>query len=123
MASTELEPECDLLVPRAFLALEEVEKEEEEVEEGTAWGALLGGADADWDGWLCDVEDDDDDDADGSAFFFFLTDVGASYVRKDSKDMVEVSSLAEESFDACVLPVKHKNNQKKGWRLKSGDYK
>lgn len=43
---------------------------------------------------------DDDDD---NGFFFFLTDVGASYVRKDSKDMVGASkssssSLNEESF-------------------------
>lgn len=110
MAATALEPECDLLLPWALLALEE--EEEEEVEEGAAGGVLLWWADAEWDGRLCDVEDDDDDD---KGFFFFLTDVGASYVRKDSKDMVGVSksssSLAEESFDTCGLPMK-KNNKK-----------
>lgn len=36
---------------------------------------------------LCDVEDDDD-----GGFFFFLTDFGASYVRKNSKDMFGFSS-------------------------------
>lgn len=107
VAATKLEPECDLLLPWALLALEE-----EEEEEGTAWGALLWWADMEWDDRLCDVEDDDD----GNGFFFFLTDVGASYVRKDSKDMVGVSksssSLAEESFDTCGLPMKNKNNTK-----------
>lgn len=120
VAATELELECDLLLPWALLALEE-----EEGEEGTAWGVLLWWADSEWDGRLCDVVDDDDDDG---GFFFFLTDVGASYVRKDSKDMVGVSksssSLAEESFETCGLPMKNKNKTKKTdrWRVKSGDY-
>lgn len=109
VAATELEPECDLLLPWPLLALDEEEVEEEGVEEGAAWGVLLWWADAEWDGRLCDVEDDDAADADAAnGFFFFLTDVGASYVRNDSKDMVGVSksssSLAEESFDTCGLP-------------------
>lgn len=124
VVDAELEPECDLLLPWALLALEE-EEEEEEVEEGTAGGVLLRWEDAEWDGRLCDVEDDDDDD---TGFFFFLTDVGASYVRNDSKDMVGVSksssSLAEESFDACGFPMKNKNNKKQiKKRVKSGDDK
>lgn len=119
VAATELEPECDLLLPWPLLALDEEDVEEEGVEEGAAWGVLLWWADAEWDGRLCDVEDDDDDDAAAAAaaaaangFFFFLTDVGASYVRNDSKDMVGVSksssSLAEESFDTCGLPKEKK---------------
>ena len=55
---------------------------------------------------MCDEDDDDDD----GAFFFFLTDVGASYVRKDSKDMVGVSkssssSLGGESFSGRGRPT------------------
>lgn len=97
MAATESDPERGLLLPLALFTLEE------EVEEGTGGGVLLWWVDVEWDGRLCDVDDDDDD-----GFFFFLTDVGASYVRKDSKDMVGVSkssssSLDEESFDICGL--------------------
>lgn len=100
MAATESVPERGLLLPLALFTLEE-----EEVEEGTGGGVLLWWVDVELDGRLCDVDDDDDDDG----FFFFLTDVGASYVRKDSKDMVGVSkssssSLDEESFDICGLP-------------------
>lgn len=111
MAATELEPECDLLLPWPLLALDEEEVEEEGVEEGAAWGVLLWWADAEWDGRLCDVEDDDAAAA-ANGFFFFLTDVGASYVRNDSKDMVGVSksssSFTEESFDTCGLPKEKK---------------
>lgn len=101
MAATESVPERGLLLPFALFTLEE-----EEVEEGAGGGVLLWWVDVELDGRLCDVDDDDDDD---DGFFFFLTDVGASYVRKDSKDMVGVSkssssSLDEESFDICGLP-------------------
>lgn len=67
-----------------MLTLEE--EEEDEDEEGTGvggTGAFL--EEEEWLGRLCDEEDDEE------GFFFFLTDVGASYVRKDSKDMVGVS--------------------------------
>lgn len=110
MAATESDPERALLLSLALFTLEA-----EEVEEGTDGGVLLWWVDVDWDGRLCDVDDDDDD-----GFFFFLTDVGASYVRKDSKDMVGVSkssssSLDEESFDICDLPGEKQVMELKRW--------
>ncbi len=116
VAAAELEPECGLLelwVPLALFALEE---EEDEDEEGAGGGGVRvwwedDVKDEEWDGRLCDEDDDDD------GFFFFLTDVGASYVRKDSKDMVGVSkssssSLGGESFGARGRPGNTEANGK-----------
>ena len=117
-AADELELECGLFLlwaPFALLTLEE-EVEEEEVAGG-------GGArvrweddeeDDEWDGRLCDDDD---------GFFFFLTGIGASYVRKDSKDMVGVSksssnSLGGYSFGARGRPgqiVADEVNYGKSW--------
>jgi len=82
-AADELEPEWGLLVlwaPFDLLALEE-----EEEETGAEEGWREDDVEEEWDGRPCDVEDGK------FGFFFFLTGVGASYVRKDSKDMVGVS--------------------------------
>lgn len=94
-------------MPLALLALEE---EEEEEEEGRGGGVPVWREDEEWGGRLCDEDDDDD------GFFFFLTDVGASYVRKDSKDMVGVSkssssSLDGESFGTRGRPENRKQRQ------------
>lgn len=75
-----------------MLTLEdEEEDEDEEGAGGGGTGALR--EDEEWLGRLCDEEDDEE------GFFFFLTDVGASYVRKDSKDMVGVSKSSSSSLD------------------------
>lgn len=97
-------------MPLALLTLEEEEEEEED--DGTGVGVPVWREDEEWEGRLCDKDDEDDD-----GFFFFLTDVGASYVRKDSKDMVGVSnssssSFNEESFGARDRPEKTCG----GWR-------
>lgn len=103
-AAAELELECGLLllwVPFALLTLEE--EEEEEVAGGAGvrvWWWEDDVEEDEWDGRLCDDDD---------GFFFFLIDVGASYVRKDSKDMVGASnssssSLGGESFGARGRP-------------------
>lgn len=97
-AVAEAEPECGLLVlcvPLALLPLAE-----EEDEEGAGGGVRERREDA--------VEADD-----GGCFFFFLTGVGASYVRKDSKDMVGVSKSSSsssgcESFGARGCPGKRR---------------
>lgn len=70
--------------------------EEEEDDEGTGGEERVrwedDAEDEEWDGRLCDEDDDDD------GFFFFLTGIGASYVRKDSKDMVGVSKSSSSSL-------------------------
>lgn len=103
VAAAELELECGLFllwVPFDLLVLEEEEA-------AAGWGVRWEDdteedEEVEWDGRLCDDDDDD-------GFFFFLTGVGASYVRKDSKDMVGVSkssssSLGGESFGARGRP-------------------
>lgn len=125
VAAAELELECGLFllwVPFDLLALEEEEDEEEEAAAG--WGARVWWEDdteeeeeEGWDGRLCDDDD---------GFFFFLTGVGASYVRKDSKDMVGISkssssSLAGESFGARGRPGNREANDKVNlahWKVK-----
>lgn len=96
-APDELELERDLLVlwaPFALLALEE--------EEAVAGGLGVcvwreDGVEDEWEGRVCD------DDADDDGFFFFLRDAGASYVRKDSNDMVGASKYSSSSRDGESL--------------------
>lgn len=92
-----------------MLTLEDEEEEEEGAGGGTA-GVLR--EEEEWRGRLCDEEDDEE------GFFFFLTDVGASYVRKDSKDMVGVSkssssSLDEEPFGTRCRPGQQRRREVK----------
>lgn len=101
-------PECVLLVLWAPFALRALEEEEDEEEDAGGGGGVRVRWEDDvdeeeWDGRLCDEAE-----ADG-VFFFFFTDVGASYVRKDSKDMVGTSkssssSLGGESFGTRGRP-------------------
>lgn len=100
-------PECVLLVLWAPFALRALEEEEDEEEDAGGGVRVRWEDDVDeeeWDGRLCD-----EDEADSVVFFFFFTDVGASYVRKDSKDMVGTSkssssSLGGESFGTRGRP-------------------
>lgn len=101
VAAAELEPECDLLVLWVPLALLALEEEEEEEEEGRGVRVWWEDETEDEDGRLWDEDDEDDD-----GFFFFLTDVGASYVRKDSKDMVGVSKKSSSSLDGESLETR-----------------
>lgn len=97
-----------LCAPLDLLTLEE--EEEDEDEEGTGvggTGAFL--EDEEWLGRLCDEEDDEE------GFFFFLTDVGASYVRKDSKDMVGFSKSSSSSLDGEPFGTRCRPGKQRQW--------
>lgn len=95
VAAAEPEPECGLLVLWAPLALLTLEEEEDEEDAGGGVRAWREDdtEDEECDGRLCDEDEDDD------GFFFFLTGIGASYVRKDSKDMMGVPKSSSSSLD------------------------
>lgn len=56
------------------------------------------------------------DDEEG-CFFFFLTDVGASYVRKDSKDMVGVSKYSSSSIDGEPFGTRCRPGEHSQWEV------
>lgn len=92
-----------------------LEDEDEEGAAGGGTGALR--EDEEWLGRLCDEEEDDEE-----GFFFFLTDVGASYVRNDSKDMVGVSKSSSSSLDGEALRTRCRpEQQQKGEVRDQGD--
>lgn len=104
-ADDDLDSEWDLLVLWAPFDLFDLEEEEEPGGDVWRWREVdEEEVDEEWEGRLCDDEEGN------VVFFFFLTDVGASYVRKDSKDIMGVSksssssSFGGESFGARGRP-------------------
>lgn len=90
-----------------MLTLEEDKDVDEEGTSASGTGAFF--EDEEWPCRLCDEEDEEE------GFFFFLTDVGASYVRKDSKDMVGVSKSSSSSLDGEPFGTRCRPGKRRQW--------